>query len=259
MTESKGYVNAPYLQAAAAQLQATKQRSYAAMHVHAGQTVLDVGCGPGIDTCALAALVGSTGLVAGVDHDPAMIAAADARAAEAGVAAWVRHEHARAQTIPFADATFDASRSERVFQHLHAPEQTLAEMYRVTRAGGWVVVVDTDWGTFSIDTPEIELERRLARVYAERCLHNGYAGRQLYRLFQHQGFAEVAIELVPSYTTSYGVARQLGQPELTEQTALAAGALTPDELEHWQAALHAADSAGRFFASVTLIMVAGRV
>jgi hypothetical protein len=59
-------------------------------------------------------------------------------------------------------------------------------MARVTKPGGWVVVWDADWGTLSINTPEVELERRLVRVHAERELNNGYAGRQLYELFKRQ-------------------------------------------------------------------------
>jgi trans-aconitate methyltransferase len=39
--------------------------------------VLDVGCGPGVDTSALAELIGASGSVDGVDGDPAMVAEAD--------------------------------------------------------------------------------------------------------------------------------------------------------------------------------------
>ncbi len=50
--------------------------------------------------------------------------------------------------------------SGRLFQHLSRPEPALREMVRVTRRGGRVAVLDTDWGTRSIDALDVALERR---------------------------------------------------------------------------------------------------
>jgi len=48
-----------------------------------GHPVLDLGCGPGTDTLALAERVGSDGMVVGIDRDPAMLKEAERRAREA--------------------------------------------------------------------------------------------------------------------------------------------------------------------------------
>ena len=66
-----------YLQTAAELNNQIKRQSYSLMHIQPGQNVLDVGCGPGIDTVALAHLVGPQGSVVGVDFDKSMIAEAD--------------------------------------------------------------------------------------------------------------------------------------------------------------------------------------
>jgi ubiquinone/menaquinone biosynthesis C-methylase UbiE len=136
MSQPLGYVNADYLQKVGEQLRPRKQRSYQLMHVEPGQTVLDVGCGTGIDTIELAALVGSSGQVVGIDYDPDMVAKADQRAQESRVSAWVTHQQADVTQLPFEDNTFDACRSERVFQHLREPEKALDEIVRVTKSGG---------------------------------------------------------------------------------------------------------------------------
>jgi Methyltransferase domain len=94
--------------------------------------------------------------------------------------------------------------SERLFQHLREPDRALAEMLRVTKPGGWIVVVDTDTATVSIDSDEIELERRLCRFYSDHRVWNGYSGRQLYRRFKQQKMRDINVEIAPVYITDYG-------------------------------------------------------
>ncbi len=258
MSEPKGYVDPHYLQVAALLMKQTKERSYTLMRIQPGGKVLDVGCGPGADTIPLAQWVGATGQVVGVDYDAAMVREADQHAREAGVSGWVKHKQADAAFLPFETGTFDACRSERLFQHLLNPAQALSEMARVTKSGGWIVVLDTDWGAASVDTSEVDIERRLARVRAERTLHNGYAGRQLYRLFKRQNLLDISIEGYVSYTTSCVIARLMGVEDVVEQEALSAGLVTPEEIDRYHFDLEQADAAGVFFASDTGIMLAGR-
>ena len=235
-----------------------KQRSYALMQVAPGHNVLDVGCGPGIDTVALAERVRPTGRVAGVDHDPAMIAAADAHAQRAGVAGYVAHHRGDVSALPFPSATFDACRCERVFQHLDDPHPALAEIVRVIRPGGRIVLIDADWGTFSIDTPAVELERRVRSFVLDQVLRNGYAGRQLYRLARQHGLSDITVEAYTRPITSYHMARVSLQLDVVERAALAAGVITPDELEHWSTWMQQAAREETFYCSVSQIVVAGR-
>ena len=109
-----------------------------------------------------------------------------------------------ATAMPFATGSFDAARSERLFQHLLQPERALAEMIRVTKPGGWVVVADADWYSLSIDTREVDIERRLAEVRADRFLHNAYAGRHLYRQFTAHGLGALQIEVLPVWLRRFG-------------------------------------------------------
>lgn len=258
MTQPKGYVDSEYLQIFGDFVKHVKERSYTLMQIQPGCKVLDVGCGPGTDTIPLAALINSTGQVVGVDYDQAMIDEAKQRAEKAGVNAWVKHKQADVASLPFESNTFDSSRSERLFQHLPNPEQALSEMARVTKSGGWIVVLDTDWGTFSVDTPEVDIERRLARIRAERNLNNGYAGRQLYRLLKRQRLASITVELFPLFSANYAFTRQGSLLDETEREALASGVMTSEELQRWRTSLEEADAEGIFFGSVTQIMVAGR-
>ena len=257
MAQSKGYVDPQYLLAVGNQLNHIKQRSYALMQIQLGHKVLDLGCGPGTDTIPLGPLVGVNGQVIGADYDETMITEAEQRAEQAGVNAWVRHQRVDAVSLPFATAYFDSCRSERLFQHLLNPAQALCEMIRVTKPGGWVVVLDTDWGTWSTDSDETDIERRLARFLAETFLHNGCSGRKLYRLFKQQMLTDISFEVFPLATTNYALARQVTQAEGSEREALKAGVITDQELQRWQTGLEKAESEGIYFSSVNLIMIAG--
>src|SRR5690348_123015 len=75
----------------------------ALLDVHAGDDILDVGCGTGDDTRALAHLVGRSGRITGVDSSATMIAEARRRAA--GLDLPVEYRVANAQHLPFADNT----------------------------------------------------------------------------------------------------------------------------------------------------------
>jgi ubiquinone/menaquinone biosynthesis C-methylase UbiE len=258
MQKNKGYVDPEYLRLAAKIVAKHKHRTYTLMHIELGHKVLDVGCGPGTDTIPIAQLTGATGQVVGVDYDEAMIAEAGQRTEKAGFSAWVRHDHADAMSLPFESGYFDSSRSERLFQHLPNQEQALTEIVRVTKSGGWVVVLDTDWSTMSVDTAEVDIEQRLMRFHAEQRFHNGFAGRQLYRLFKKRTLADISVEMAPILVTNYAIGWQAALLPETEQAAIAAGILMSDELDRLHTSLEQADAEGVYFHSVNQVIVAGR-
>ena len=255
---SKGYVDAAYLDAAAKLMKTFKQLTYERMRVQPGQRILDLGCGPATDTIPLAHYVGVSGQIVGVDCDAEMIAEADQRALKAGVSAWVTHKRADAIALPFDSNYFDACRSERVFQHLHDPTKALSEIVRVTKPGGWIVVLDPDWGSLSMDASDVESERRLARVLAEHLANNGYSGRRLYRLFKKQGLVEVSAQVCGIHFTDYAFARQMWLMDKVEHEALALGVVTGQELDQLHAYWEQANTEGVYFSGMHEILVWGR-
>ena len=256
MADEQGYMgDTRYLEQAAQFLREEKQLTYTAMHLQPGQHVLDVGCGPGVDTLALAAFVGASGSVDGVDADPTLVAAAEHRASAAGVHDRVHHHVADALALPFAAQTFDAVRGERLFQHLSDPHAALAEMLRVTRPGGWIVVLDTDYSSFTVDSDQTDLERRLA-LAAAQSVRSGYVARKLYRLFTDQGLSDISVTVRPVTLTRYAVVRGASL-DLIEPGALASGIVTEEELDAWHAELEQADARNAFFACVNMILVSG--
>jgi ubiquinone/menaquinone biosynthesis C-methylase UbiE len=229
------------------------------MQLRPGDRVLVVGCGSPNDTLALANFVGPGGSLAGVEIDPHKVEAAERLAAANGVSTWVHHQHCdTAQLLPFASYEFNSCCSLRFLECVPDPSAVLAEMVRVTRPGGWIAALDTDWATLSIDLPETDVERRMVRARAESCSCNGYAARQLYRNFRSLKLNEIQVELFPIVFTSAAVARKMLGLERLEKYASEAEDVTEKDVECWLAAIHQAEQSGTFFASVCLELVAGR-
>jgi SAM-dependent methyltransferase len=91
----------------------------------AGQRILDLGCGDGQLTGRIAA---SGASVTGIDASPNMVAAARAR----GLAA----EEGAAESLPFADHSFDAVFSNAVLHWVRGQDVMMTEVHRVLRPGG---------------------------------------------------------------------------------------------------------------------------
>jgi hypothetical protein len=131
-------------------------------------------------------------------------------------------------------------------------------MARVTKPGGWIVELDSDWGTLSFDTTEVDIEQRLKRFKIEHCHHNGFSGRQLYRLFKQQQLQDVSVEMCPLGVTDYSVSRRGCLLDEVERDALAMGVVTADGLQRWHTSLEEADAKGIYYSSVDQVMVSGR-
>jgi len=109
--------------------------------LRAGERVVDVGCGAGIDSLIAARMVGDRGHVVGVDMTPAMLARARASAAATG-AANVEFREGYAEALPVDDAWADVVISNGVLNLFADKLAGLQEMARVLRPGGRLQVGD---------------------------------------------------------------------------------------------------------------------
>jgi SAM-dependent methyltransferase len=98
------------------------------------ERALDVGCGAGALALALAPLVRE---VVGVDRVPELLALARERAPEN-----VTFVKADATHLPYDEGEFDLAGTLRTLHHVPRPELVAAELARVTKVGGRVLVID---------------------------------------------------------------------------------------------------------------------
>jgi len=118
--------------------------------LHHGARVIDIGCGSGATTLALAEAIGPDGEAVGVDIAPAMVAAARQHAAAAGV------EHARflsadAQVDDLGDSVFDAAYSRFGVMFFADPAAAFTNIRSSMRSGGtlafacWANIFANEW------------------------------------------------------------------------------------------------------------------
>ena len=109
--------------------------------LQAGETVLDLGCGAGIDTLLAARAVGPKGRVFGLDMTSEMVDRARRNAASGGLAN-VEIRQAVIEEIPLPDDSVDVVVSNGVLNLSTRKSRVLAESFRVLRAGGRMSITD---------------------------------------------------------------------------------------------------------------------
>lgn len=199
------------------------------LQVRPGMALLDLGCGPGTQTVALAARLLPGGRAVGMDLSQTMID--EARRRVAGTDLPVEFEVGDALALPFADDTFDACRTERMLIHVPDAPAALAEMARVTRPGGRVGVIDVDIETILFDSTDRALTRRIVESFADS-FQDGWIGRRLPRLMVAAGLTRVTVDpYVMSFSPS--VIPTVIDGHLA--VMLANGSVSVDEAERWRA------------------------
>jgi ubiquinone/menaquinone biosynthesis C-methylase UbiE len=159
-----------------------RRTTVALARIQPGETVLEVGCGTGDVALVAKAQAGPHGVVAGIDAAPEMIAVAHAKAARQG--AVVDFQVGLIEALAFPDATFDVVLSSLMMHHLpdDLKPQGLAEIARVLKPGGRLLIVDIKSPTSRID-----------RVTRALFLHGGLSSgvQDLIPLLQAAGFTGI--------------------------------------------------------------------
>ncbi len=110
-------------------------------NLRAGETVLDLGAGGGLDAFLAARRVGPTGHIIGVDATPQMVERASVTAKESNLPN-VEFQHAPIERLPLEDCSVDVAISNCVMNHCADKVRAFKEVHRVLKVGGRMCISD---------------------------------------------------------------------------------------------------------------------
>lgn len=155
--------------------------------------LVDFGCGNGAQTLLLAGLCDQA---TGVDVNPSFLAEFAAAAAAAGCGDRVRGVLPDAGRIPLDNQSADVVTSFTVLEHVPDEQAALAEMFRVLRPGGRLIIsVPNRWWVFEThgcDLPLLPWNRVPLVSWWPKALHDRYARARIYRLGEIAGLVAAA-------------------------------------------------------------------
>lgn len=137
-----------------------------------------------------------------------------------------------------------------------ACRKALAELVRVTKPGGRIVITEGDLGSHSVDAPDIETTRAVLAALADRA-PNGWIGRRLRAMFVDAGLRDIDLQLIPILTTSFAEWNHRMGVERFLSNAIDQAIVPRDRALAWLDDLRARDAKGRFTGVALLYQVAG--
>jgi arsenite methyltransferase len=164
--------------------------------LNAGETVLDLGSGGGIDVLLSARRVGPTGKVYGLDMTDEMLELARRNAAEAG-ATNVEFVKGHIEDIPLPDASVDVVISNCVINLSTDKPAVFASTHRVLRPGGRIGVSDV------VAENDLTAQQRAERGEWVGCIAGALSIAEYEQGLADAGFVD--IEIIPTHEVTDGM------------------------------------------------------
>lgn len=133
--------------------------------VRPGETVIDVGCGPGFFSEMLADAVTGTGRVLAIDISRELLESARQR----NHRAWLSYQLGDAMALDIPPQFADAVVSMQVLEYLSDIDQGIGETYRILKPSGRALIVATDWDGVVWHSIVPERMNRVLREWEQHC------------------------------------------------------------------------------------------
>ena len=224
-----------------------REQIFQLLDVTPGMQALDIGCGPGLTSLALALAVGDQGRVDAIDIAPPMLQLAARRCEDAKQVAF---RQADVLHMPFADGAFDVALATQVYEYVADLDAAFLELARVMKSGAQVLLVDTDWESCVWACRDEARMRRVMQGWSQHIPHPQLP-RSLVQRLQAAGFVQVQVNTIPLINLSFSPHTFSGG--MMGFIASFVGGLPdygPQLVSDWQADVSSMEEAGGYFFSL---------
>ena len=213
-----------------------------------GEHILDVGCGIGYSTQAIATQVGKKGRVVGIDSSRTMIEECLKRSSP--LHSNLNFRVADAHLLPFARDTFDACLAVSTLIHLDDPRKALGEILRVLKPGGRFAVLEPDWDTFVLEVGLPTVSSTVVRL-VRKSVRNSGIGHQLPVLLRLVGMNILSVDAATLLASDFQLANDAWRIQSALSYAMKARLLSHTNGPNILRQLKNASKSGSFFAAST--------
>jgi|688.fasta_scaffold490282_1 ubiquinone/menaquinone biosynthesis C-methylase UbiE len=157
----------------------------------AGNSIVDIGCGPGVITGFLAEEVDESGLVLGIEKNERLVNVAKTRNAKYNQVQIINSDACDLTEVK--DNSFDFAYTRFVLQHLPDPSKLLTEAIRILKPGGKLIVMDVDDSLFHITPYHEGMTQFLFEASKGQNIYGGdrYIGHKIPCMMFDAGFTEI--------------------------------------------------------------------
>ena len=212
------------------------------------EAVLDLGCGTGVVTRAIAARDGFAGTVTGIDQSPEFIAAAERLAAADGLGDRVAFIVGDAHALDLPAASFDVAVAHTLVSHVRDPLAVLAEAARVVRPNGSVAVFDGDYSSLTFACDDAQFGEAMERAVQSIIKSSPRVMRELPRLLPKAGLRLMATQ-AHVYAEAGSSGFLLNLAETYGPVAASTGLVPVAQADAWLADQRRSAEDGTFFAA----------
>ena len=211
--------------------------------------ILELGCGTGAVSRAIASRPGFVGTVVGSDLSAKLIETAKNITAKSGLKN-IEYSQADGQGGDAHVGQYDLVLAHTVISHVADPAAFLREAIRLAKPGGQIILHDGDYASYTFDTNTPELDLKMPGLISPAA--NKYVMREIPRLLRHSdveithAIGDVVLEIgngefFPGLAKNYG------------PIAVRAGTVLQAELDRWIGAIDRSLSENTFFGSCNYV------
>lgn len=222
-----------------------------AVNLKTGERAMEFGCGAGFYAFEAAQFVGPTGQISAIDISEDQIAATKARCADLQN---VDVRVADITALPFDSETFDAIWGVQVLEYVTDVDLALAEIRRVLRPGGRLIILATNWHSIVWHSENPERMQRVLRAFDAHCPDPNQPSK-LHGKIRSAGLQVARQTPMPVLNTTYRdalLSRWIAP--LVEMYVVGQNSISKDEAEAWISEFEDLDRRGEYwFASLPMV------